>query len=300
LDVNYLQVLLIEPEAEFALFVKDVLEEIAEGGHWGQWIRIDLVHVETIPDEERSRIPSPGVVLYAFDEQDRYPGETLRRIETLFPQAPVILLSDTEDRQAAARLIRWGAQDLLTKKGLDCELLAHAMRNAIERRRFVAALESGVMIDPLTGLLNRNAFARLAERDRLLAERLQCRFTLVVAELIDEQPPQSPEDEQRLDLKFVRTADFLRAMSSPTDLIARISETRFAIAAMSCGSEAIESTEVRVRAAAAEYGLRTGAVICDGGQPVPLDALLEQVEWGLTRSSPGPNAFAESPLVMRR
>ena len=79
-------------------------------------------------------------------------------------------------------MVRDGAQDFLLKREVDCAPLARAIRNALERHRLLAAARVTSMTDQLTGLLTRPAFLTLAERDRLLAERLGRKMMVLMAE----------------------------------------------------------------------------------------------------------------------
>mgnify|MGYP003341932787 CR=1 FL=1 len=147
-------------------------------------------------------------------------GVTLfRSLQSVAVQTPVVLLIESADRDLALQLVREGAQDFLLKKQLDCAPLAHAIRNALERKRILEAVRATTMTDPLTGLLHRGAFHALAERDRLLAGRLGRRMLALVAEPHESLYLDYSLGCQRRDLLLVDTADFLRNLSGSTGVL---------------------------------------------------------------------------------
>jgi diguanylate cyclase (GGDEF)-like protein len=179
-------------------------------------------------------------------------------------------------------LIREGAQDFLIKKQVDCAPLAHAIRLAIERHRLLAAARAGAITDPLTGLPNRSAFITFADRDRKLAERLGRRMMLVIAEPRNLTQLVNVFGEQRRDLALVETADHLLGISGPTDLIARIGETRFGMAIFETGLETLEAAWGRLHAATEAHRIMMGVAMFDPETPVSLEVLLEQASMDMT------------------
>jgi glutamate dehydrogenase (NAD(P)+) len=73
------------------------------------------------------------VILLDLDLPDSRGFETFRRVQAQAPEVPVIVLSDREDRRAAARAVDAGAQHYLVKGELDGPSLIRAVRYAVER-----------------------------------------------------------------------------------------------------------------------------------------------------------------------
>jgi glutamate dehydrogenase (NAD(P)+) len=73
------------------------------------------------------------VILLDLDLPDSQGFETFRRVQAQAPEVPVIVLSDHEDRRAAARAVDAGAQHYLVKGELDGASLIRAVRYAVER-----------------------------------------------------------------------------------------------------------------------------------------------------------------------
>jgi diguanylate cyclase (GGDEF)-like protein len=271
-----LRVLLVESEPEDILFLQDVLTEIGDGGYWSQWLHIETLHAANWTDASAILIKEPvDIILLDLDLADGRGMETFRWSQTVAQHIPVVVLTTPSEEIPGVRLLRDGAQDILLKKQVDCAPLASAMRNAIERHRLLTSIRATTMHDSLTGLLNRSGFVAFADRDRKLAERLQRRLLIMVAE-----PPHLSEmlkayGDQRRDLALIEAADHLRSLASPTDVVARIGDTRFGLSVLETGVESVEAAWARVHSDASEHRILVGAAMFDGDHPASLDALLE-------------------------
>ncbi len=286
-----IRVLLVESDPEYVLFLRDVLVEIEAGRYWSNWVQIEISHAASWSETSALLSSTPvDIVLLDPELTDSRGLETFRRVQSAAAQVPVIVLADPEDDEPSVRMIREGAQDFLTRKQVDCAPLAHAMRNAIERQRVLNAARAGATTDSLTGLPNRGGFLTIADRDRKVAERLGRRLMVMVAEPKNLAEIASAYGDQRRDLTLVETADHLRSLAGPTDLVARIGEKRFGIVSFDTDVESLEETWARIRAAAYAHHMMIGAAIFDGDHPASLDLLLEQASVDL----------APTALAMRR
>jgi diguanylate cyclase (GGDEF)-like protein len=286
-----LRVLLVESEVEDLLFLRDALTEIESGRYWSNWVQVETLHAAST--EEAAAILANelvDVVLLDLNLADSPGPGGFRAVEACARQIPIILLVGPDDQASDVRMIRDGAQDFLMKKQIDCAPLAHAIRNAIERHRLLTAARASATTDPLTGLPNRGGFVTLADRDLRLAERLHRRLMVLVVEPNNVSEIASAQGEQRRDLTLVETADHLRSLACPTDLLARIGQTRFALAIFDSEPESVEEAWSRMHAAAQERRIRVGAAIFDPDRPTSLDTLLDQAALDL----------APSGLSMRR
>jgi len=270
----HLRILVVEPHPEDALFLREVLADIEAERHWGSWVPVQAVHAAGWEDAIEALALEPvDLILLSLASGD---AETFRRIQTAVPQVPVVLLLDPADPDFGLRLIREGAQDFLARQNADSQPLAHAIRNAIERHRVLSASRACATIDSLTGLANRASFLTHAERDRKLAARLGRRWMLLLAEAID---------RKHRDLALIETADHLRTLIGPTDLLARIDDTRFAITVFDTDELSIEAAWARLHENASVHHISIGAAIFDPERPVSLDSLLERAALDLAPSS---------------
>jgi diguanylate cyclase (GGDEF)-like protein len=284
------RVLLVESEPEDVLFLRDVLVEIEAGRYWSNWVHIDTLHAASCAEASAILANEPiDLILLDPDLSDSHGVATFRRVQAVAEQIPMILLLGPGADEAAmgVRMVRDGAQDFLMKRQLDCEPLAHAMCNAIERHRLLTATRACSVMDSLTGLPNRSGFLTFADRDRKLAERVGRRLMIVVAEPKSLDQIATAFGEQRRDLTLVEAADHLRSLTGPTDLLARIGATRFGLAVFETDVETLEEAWARIHAACESHRIGIGAAIFNVDRPMSLEALLNQAAGDLT-----PNAMA--------
>jgi diguanylate cyclase (GGDEF)-like protein len=283
-----LKVLLVESDAEDVRFLQEALTEIEGGRYWSNWIRIETLHADTWTKAATILANETlDLLLLDLNLADTQGADIFRRAQAAASQVPVILLTSAEDAEMAARLVRDGAQDFLIKKQIDCAPLAHAMRNAIERHRLVSATRAASMIDSLTGLPNRGGFLTFADRDRKLAERLGRRLMVLVAEPKNLSAITATYGEQRRDLTLIEAADHLRGLIGPADLLARITETHFALTVFDTDVEPVEAAWARFHSTAGAHRIGIGAAIFDAAHPASLEVLIDQAESDLA-----PAAFA--------
>ncbi len=278
-----LRILLVESDPEETLFLRDVLNEMDAAPCWSDWVHLETLHASTASDAVAILASEPvDVVLLNSNLPDSQPAEAYRRLQAVAPHVPVILLMEPSGVPLAEQLVRDGAQDFLIKHQLDCAPLAHAIRNAVERHRLLGAARAVSMTDQLTGVLNRATFLTLANRDRKLAERLRCRLTVLVAEPSNLDALANTFGEHRRDLALVETADHLRTLAGPADLVARIGAGQFGLTVFETGVESAEELWARLHNATAEHKISLGAAVFDPEHPLSLDGLLEQANLDLT------------------
>ena len=273
----HLRVLLMESEPEEVLFLQDVLREIEQNGWLREWPKIEPEYAVTWAEAERTLLTSPPhAILLSPDLADKQGVETFRLAQAAAPEVPIILLVNNGDESLAAKLIREGAEDFIFKKKVDCEPLAHALRNAVLRHRLLAATRAQALTDSLTGLYNRAGFLQAAERDHHLAERLGRRWMILVAEPRNLAVLGRALGEQRRELALIEAADQLRAIASPADTLARVSDGHFALGIFDTEVESVEEAWARVRSLAAEQRIDIGASVFDSARPIAVEAMLTQ------------------------
>jgi DNA-binding NarL/FixJ family response regulator len=186
------------------------------------------------------------------------------RLRASAPELPVVILAEPDDEPMVISLLRRGAQDYLIKSEIDCLPLARTLRAAIERQRVRNALESLAFTDELTGVFTTAGLHSLAERHRRLAHAAGLHVQLLLVEI------DGPDEIQDV----LRTAGILREMFDQTGLVARATQRRFAVLAV---------TEEPAGFTAALPGLpfRAAAVAWPPGSEVSLDHLLEECERAL-------------------
>jgi PleD family two-component response regulator len=262
-----MRVLVIESEPGDIVFLRDVLMEIGEGRYWNNWVNMEILEAASWAKASAILSTEPvDIVLLDLDILDSQGIETFRRAQLAARDVPMVLLVGASEEMLGLRLVRDGAQDFLVKKQVDCAPLAHAMRNAIERHRLLTAARASSTRDTLTGLLNRSGFLSIADRDRKVAERLNRRMMVLVAEIATSHD----------DLVLVEAADHLRSVATPADVLARIEPTRFGVTIFDSEAEPLESASARIQAAMRPHRIQIGAAIFTPDHPTTLDKLLEQ------------------------
>jgi PleD family two-component response regulator len=277
-----LQVLVVESEPEELIFLEDALREIEDEGWLRDWASLQLSSAATCADAEQAlSTGSPHVVLLNPDLPDGQGAGTFRRLQAAAPEIPMILLVNPTDHSLGVKLMREGAQDFLIRKQLDCAPLAHALRNAVTRHRVLCAARAASFIDALTGLPNRASFLASASRDLKLAERLERRWMLLIAEPKNLSEIATSCGEERRDMELVEAADGLRAICGPAEMISRIDALRFVITVFDSELETLEEAWMRIRTAASLRRMDLGASIFDYQRPVSLEAMIERAEQDL-------------------
>ena len=124
-----LKILLIEDNAAYARLIKEMCLD-CEG--------VDLdIQCESRLASGLVRLGKGGVdaVLLDLNLPDSHGIETLTRVDSEFPEIPVIVLTGQEDEVVAVEAVKKGAQDYLFKGTVDGNLLLRSIRYAIERKR---------------------------------------------------------------------------------------------------------------------------------------------------------------------
>lgn len=264
-----LRVLVVESEPEELLFLRDVLTELDGSREWSQWTQVEAEYADSWKDAAGFLAAGRfDVIVLGLDLSDSHGKETFLRYQAVAPQIPAVLIVD--EASLAENLLREGAQDFLVRGQVDCAPLAKALRSAIERHRLLAATRAASMVDSLTGLLSRDAFLLLADRDRRLAETMHRRQLLILAE-----PKAKFTDDQGRDLGVVDAAEQLRSMAGSTDLVARVGLLHLALSVLDSEQESAEEIWARLHGAAARSGISLGVAVFDPERPMGLDRLLE-------------------------
>ncbi len=254
-----MRVLLIESEPEDAVFLRDVLIEIGEGSYGNHWVNMEILEAASWLGASAILQRPVDIILLGMNV------ETFHQAQSAAPNIPIVLLVGAREEPLALELIRDGAQDYLGRELLDCGPLAHAMLNAIKRHHLLTAARAGSTRDTLTGLLNRAGFLTAAERDCKLAHKLGERLMVLIAEIHADQ-----------DLAVLEAADHLRSIAAPSDLLARIDPTRFAMTIFDAEPESIEAARTRIQSDLRPHRIHLGFAIFSPDQPATLDALMEQ------------------------
>lgn len=176
-------------------------------------------------------------------------GEGLNTVHRVLAKAgdiPVVALTVANDRGTAFRALQAGAQDFLYKDEFDGEILARALRYAIERQRLLTAVRTQSLRDTLTGLYNRAAFVEIGAQYLRLARTRREPVLLLHGALTNAEAIHSQWGPLELDAAFADTGAALRDACEPGDLIGLIETNSFAILCLNRGADAAAELRKRI------------------------------------------------------
>jgi len=128
-ETEIIKVLLIEDNPGDARLVKEMLADAGPN-------KFNLVHAGMIR-EGLSLLKDEAYHLILLDLSlpDGHGLDTVKQVCAVAPHLPVVILTGLDDETIAIRAVQEGAQDYLLKGQMDSNLLARAIRYAIERKR---------------------------------------------------------------------------------------------------------------------------------------------------------------------
>ena len=249
--------LLIAEDLDTIALLEEALLEIEEIRYSRSWMQpCELVPADEL-GEALERLAAERFDVVLLDAS--LPGgrflNVFSRLRASAPELPVVILAEPDDEPMVISLLRRGAQDYMIKSEIDCLPLARTLRAAIERQRVRNAL---------TGVFTTGGLHSLAERHCRLAHAAGLHVQLLLVEI------DGPDEIQDV----LRAAGVLREMFDQTGLVARVTQRRFAVLAV---------TEEPAGFTAALPGLpfRAAAVAWPPGSEVSLAHLLEECEQAL-------------------
>jgi serine phosphatase RsbU (regulator of sigma subunit) len=121
-----LQIVLIEDDSGDALMVQDMLDEVEPD--------MKITWVRSIAEAEPVLNGDTRCVLLDLQLPDASDFVALEKVLAAAPHAAVVVLTGFADSQRGFEAVARGAQDYLNKSQVEPELLARAVRYAIERR----------------------------------------------------------------------------------------------------------------------------------------------------------------------
>ncbi len=196
--------------------------------------------------EGLARFSQGGIDIILLDLKlpDAEGFEVFERVFLAAPRIPIILLTGVvEDEKIAHQAIEKGAQDYLRKGEIDSHALIHSISYAIERQRnreelarvnekLMAAnkrLEELVLLDPLTGLLNRRGLERALFRETALIKKGAPDLLMLSVDLDDFKKINDQFGRAAGDAILKEVSRKIQAALRPTDYASRIGGDEFII-----------------------------------------------------------------------
>ena len=240
IDTKFIKILLIEDNPDTKLLLQDEL--LSDNGN----IEYSLQCVERLSMgiEYINNNEGLDVILLDLLLPDSQGMDTLSRIQSVTQDIPVIVLSNHDDESFAVKTVQMGAQDYLVKERVDRNVLARAIRYAIERHQMIKKLEQAqgelqkiARYDSLTGLSNRNFFYEQLDN---LIERVRRENKLMAVMFLDLDNFKPVNDEHGHsvgDLLLQSVAKRITSCLRKNDIAARLGGDEFIIAYDTSGNE---------------------------------------------------------------
>ena len=217
------RVLLVEDNPGDARLVRELLK-MGWGGEF------ELAHVTTLADALVAVGEADvGCVLLDLSLPDADGLEALDALRDHAPELPIVVLSGLSDELTALRSVQSGAQDYLIKGRADENMLARAIRYAVERKRAETQLLHQALHDPLTDLPNRALFL---DRLGVALARSRRADSLVAVLFIDLDRFKVVNDSlghTAGDVLLILVAERLREVLSRSETLARFGGDEFTI-----------------------------------------------------------------------
>ncbi|MBN1771968.1 MAG: GGDEF domain-containing response regulator [Deltaproteobacteria bacterium] len=179
------------------------------------------------------------VLLLAWDGASPA-AETLARLMPIVRSVPLVVLSATDDRDAALQWIRMGAQDCLAKNRASADGIMQSLCFAVERCRNMVALRSLVLIDELTGLYNRRGVLTAGTQTVQLARRRATGLWVLYADVDGLKAINDRFGHEAGDSALIDAAHALRASFRASDVIGRLGGDEFVVLAIDATPESRE------------------------------------------------------------
>jgi two-component system cell cycle response regulator len=210
------------------------------------------------PQTSLERLARGGVdvVLLVMSLSARRGFATFTELRALVPTVPFVFLSDSDDERHGLEAVRAGAQDFLVSTRLHGDMLARALRHAIERNRLHAALLDLALVDDLTGLYNRRGFLTLATRDLRLARRGDETLLVAFADLDDLKRVNDTAGHGEGDRALRDTAAVLQRTFRDSDLVARLGGDEYAVLVRHAGPESADVLAERLKRQVRDFNRR--------------------------------------------
>ena len=122
-----LQLLLVEDDIADAYLTQATLEESGVEAQWRHVVRLADIDFDTIGTWA-------DCALVDLSLPDSQGLDTVRKLMTIVPELPVVVVSGNSDQAHALAAVHEGAQDYLVKGSIEPDLLARTIRYAIERK----------------------------------------------------------------------------------------------------------------------------------------------------------------------
>jgi diguanylate cyclase (GGDEF)-like protein len=220
---DQIKVLLIEDNSDDVRLIQRLLAQVNLDG-------FKLTHANGVDKAVRElQRKAYDVVLTDIAMTDSDALETIRRIQSVRKDIPIVILTSHDDESTAIEIMQEGAQDYLIKGQGDGHLIARALRHAIERKHAELRLMHVTHYDSLTGLANRALFQNRLDHALAVAKRRKHLAALLVLDLDRFKGINDTLGHHAGDQLLVLVAERLRGCVRESDTVARLGGDEFTV-----------------------------------------------------------------------
>ncbi len=247
---QHLRILLVEDNPGDARLMQEMLAETGES-------QISIIVTDRVAASVGCLAQGDvDLILLDLSLPDSEGLDTLRRMHSIAPTIPVIVLTGLNDEQLATQAVREGAQDYLVKGQIDQRVVVRAIRYARERHQMMMEIRSLSLVDELTGLNNRRGFVTIAEEQLRLARRTGQGLAVAFVDLDGMKRINDSLGHEAGDQALLATAAILRSAFRISDVIARLGGDEFVVLAIGVNAEAISKLLCRLRETLDDHNAR--------------------------------------------
>lgn len=130
-----INILIVEDDPTYVRFIDEILKESNRA-------MFEFIHVKRLNSAMKclgDRIFD--AVLLDLNLPDSWGVDTFERLHEAFPFVPIVVLTGMADEEIGVKAVQKGAQDYLSKREVNGDLLARTIQYAIERKRLIEELE---------------------------------------------------------------------------------------------------------------------------------------------------------------
>lgn len=235
------RLLIVEDNPNDAQLLKRTLQATFQGSLETEW-------TETIADAKRVlATESFDLVLLDLWLPDSDGFETLRQVQCVKPDVPVVVVTDLDDEELAIDLVRAGAQDCVSKDQITEQLLFRTIRHSIARQQQLNHCQAAARTDGLTGIPNRAAFDTELQRQLASHKRHGTAVTVVLLDIDHFKQFNDNHGHLAGDRVLRDVADVLRGSVRESDIVTRFGGEEFGILLPLTGLSAARLIAERIR-----------------------------------------------------
>ncbi len=191
---------------------------------WSVTAVSDLASARRALDEDVFR-----VILTSATLPEAVGASAVRALTEAASDTPVIVWTQHGDPALESECVRAGAQDCIVEGSHDLVLLGRTLRHAIERHAAVRRDTPQTRIDPVTGLMNQQAFVDVVQRTMSRCRRTDSRFAVVHIDIDRFRAVQERLGRKTSDALLQRIGDRLMDGLRVYDAVARVGPDEFAV-----------------------------------------------------------------------